>query len=166
MISLRKIHTKALLVITILLFSAGYAAANDAAPAFSLPNKAGENISLSDFDGQVVLLNFWASWCGPCREEMPLLNELHEKYAPLGFTMLGINVEENSAAAYKFLESVPAGFPILYDSSNSVSKLYDVIAMPSTVIVGRDGQIKYVHHGYEPGDENVYQDQIRQAIRD
>ena len=146
--------------------SLAVAAGNAQAPGFSLPDKSGGPVALKDFDGQVVLINFWASWCGPCREEMPLLDELYQRYEPLGFTMLGINVEEDTVAAEKFLQGMPVNFPVLFDRENSVSKLYDVIAMPSTVIVGRDGSIKYIHHGYESGDENVYQDQIRQALRE
>ena len=155
------------LVVAFWLLNGGAAIAADGpAPAFSLPDKSGSPVSLDDFDGQVVLLNFWASWCGPCREEMPLLVELHQRYAELGFTMLGINVEEDSAAADNFLRTVPVSFPILYDRENSVSKLYDVIAMPSTVLIDRDGQVRYIHHGYEPGYENDYQDQIRELVRE
>ena len=137
-----------------------------AAPNFSLPDASGKSVSLGDFKGQVVLINFWASWCGPCREEMPLLDELSARYAPLGFTMLGVNVEEDSSAAKGFLSGTPVTFPILYDRENSVSQLYDVIAMPSTVIVDRTGQIRYIHHGYEEGNEHDYQDQIRALIRE
>lgn len=141
-------------------------AADGPAPDFSLPDQSGATVSLGDFAGQVVLINFWASWCGPCRQEMPLLVELHERYEPLGFALLGINVEEDSAAADQFLRSVPVSFPILYDRENRVSKLYDVIAMPSTVLIGRDGTVRFIHHGYEPGYENDYQDQIRELIRE
>ena len=155
-----------LFVATMMLAAATVWAANSAAPDFSLPDESGAMVSLDDFDGQVVLINFWASWCGPCREEMPLLDELHQRYEPLGFTMLGVNVEEDSTAAQKFLQGTAVSFPILFDRENSVSKLYDVIAMPSTVIVGRDGTVRYIHHGYEPGNENDYQDQIRQLIRE
>ena len=137
-----------------------------AAPDFTLPDASGKQISLSDFEGQVVLINFWASWCGPCREEMPLLDELAQRYEPLGFTMLGVNVEEDSTLADKFLAGTPVNFPILYDRENSVSKKYDVIAMPSTVIVGRGGNIRYIHHGYESGNEHDYQDQIRALVRE
>ncbi len=137
-----------------------------AAPDFVLPDASGRNVALHNFNGQVVLINFWASWCGPCREEMPLLDELHKRYAPLGFTMLGVNVEEDSAAARKFLSATPVSFPILFDRENAISQLYDVIAMPSTVIVDRQGQIRYIHHGYEAGNENIYQDQIRALIRE
>ena len=154
-----------LLAVPLLLATMAWAA-TDIAPDFSLPDDKGAVVSLQDFDGQVVLINFWASWCGPCREEMPLLNELHKRYEPLGFTMLGVNVEEDSAAAQRFLQGTAVSFPILFDRENSVSKLYDVIAMPSSVLVGRDGTVRYIHHGYEPGNENDYQDQIRQLIRE
>ena len=136
------------------------------APGFSLPDAAGNTVTLDQYDGQVVLINFWASWCGPCREEMPHLEALHQKYEPLGFAMLGINVEEDSAAADYFLSTTSVSFPILYDRKNEVSQLYDVIAMPSTVILDRDGNLRYVHHGYEPGYENDYQDQIRALLRE
>ena len=155
-----------LLAVLLLTISAAWAASDQPAPGFALPDSNGSLTSLDDYSGQVVVINFWASWCGPCREEMPLLNELHARYESLGFTMLGINVEEDSSAADDFLKSTPVTFPILYDRENAVSKLYDVIAMPSTVVIGRDGTVRYIHHGYESGDENAYQDYIRQLIRE
>ncbi len=142
------------------------AATGEPAPDFTLPDGAGNTVSLHDLQGQVVLINFWASWCGPCREEMPLLDQLSAKYGPLGFTLLGINVEEERELADRFLGGTPVSFPILYDRENGVSKLYDVIAMPTTVLVDRQGVIRFVHHGYEPGYENEYQDQVRQLIRE
>ena len=161
-----RLKKKGFFLAAVLLTATAAWAAKDVAPDFSLPDKSGSMVSLQDFDGQVVLINFWASWCGPCREEMPLLEALHKRYEPLGFTMVGVNVEEDSAAAEKFLQGTSVSFPILFDRANSVSKLYDVIAMPSSVIVGRDGTVRYIHHGYEPGNENDYQDQIRQLIRE
>lgn len=136
------------------------------APGFALPGANGSPVSFGEFEGQVVMINFWASWCGPCRQEMPLLDDLYGRYSPLGFTILGVNVEEDSTAANQFLKNTPVNFPILYDRENAVSQLYDVIAMPSTVIVDRQGQIRYIHHGYEPGNEHDYQDQIRALIRE
>ncbi len=136
------------------------------APGFSLPDSQGNTVTLDEYSGQVVLINFWASWCGPCREEMPLLEALHQRYEPLGFAMLGVNVEEDSSLAEQFLQGTSVSFPILFDRQNTVSQLYDVIAMPSTVIVDRQGTLRYVHHGYEPGYENDYQDQIRALLKE
>ncbi len=140
--------------------------ASGPAADFSLPSRGGQPVSLSALRGQVVLINFWATWCGPCRKEMPLLEQIQKKYAPLGFTMLGVNVEEDTTQMEAFLGDVPVTFPVLLDPANRVSKLYDVAAMPSTVIVDRKGNVRFIHQGYQPGDESRYQDVIRQLIRE
>lgn len=136
------------------------------APDFTLKNRAGENIKLSELRGQVVMLNFWASWCGPCRQEMPILEKIFQKYEPLGFTLLGVNVEENSKDALHYLKSVDVSFPILFDNKNITSKLYDVIAMPSTIMIDRDGNMRYLHQGYVPGVEQDYMKQVRSLVRE
>lgn len=142
------------------------AQADGPAPDFTLQSRDGASVSLSELRGEVVLINFWASWCGPCRQEMPLLEALYQRYAALGFTMLGVNTDEDPANAEQMLADHPVSFPILYDSGNEVTRLYDVIAMPSTVLVDRTGNIRYLHKGYKPGYENHYQDQIRALIRE
>lgn len=136
------------------------------APDFTLKSLTGSNLKLSEMTGNVVLINFWASWCGPCREEMPLLNALHNKYAPLGFSVLGVNVEENADAARGFLKGFPVDFPVLLDNSNQVSKQYQVIAMPTTVVVDRDGKIRFLHQGYKSGDEEKYRQMVKTLVRE
>ncbi len=136
------------------------------APDFALKSHNGENLRLSELRGEVVMINFWASWCGPCRQEMPLLEELYSEYQPLGFTILGVNVEEDSSKAKAMLSEIPVSFPVLFDTRSQVSKLYDVVAMPSTVLVDRDGNVRYLHHGYKPGYEQTYQEQVRALIRE
>ena len=136
------------------------------APAFDLPSRDGKEVALSQFKGQVVMINFWASWCGPCRTEMPILEKLHAKYKPMGFTMIGVNVEPDSGLAAKWLASTPVSFPILFDTRSEVSKLYSVAGMPSTVIIDRKGNLRWLHRGYKAGDENEYLDQIRAMVRE
>jgi thiol-disulfide isomerase/thioredoxin len=137
------------------------------APDFQLATRGGAKpLALSQYRGQVVMLNFWASWCGPCRQEMPILESIHRKYKPLGFTMVGVNVEPDAKAAEAFLQKTPVSFPIAYDPESKVSKLYDVAGMPSTVIVDRKGTVRFIHRGYKPGDENEYLDQIRTLVRE
>jgi len=136
------------------------------APQFDLASQAGKNVTLEQYKGQVVMLNFWASWCGPCRQEMPLLEGIYKKYNKLGFTMLGVNVEPDSNAAVDWLKQTPVSFPILFDKDSKVSKLYDVTGMPSTVIIDRAGKVRMLHHGYKPGDENEYLDSIRTLVRE
>jgi thiol-disulfide isomerase/thioredoxin len=132
-------------------------------PAFDLPAREG-NVSSKDLAGKLLYVDFWASWCGPCRQEMPLLDHLYQQYSPLGFTMLGVNVEQDPADAQRLLKDTPVTFPILFDTKNEVSKLYDVTAMPSTVIVDRDGKVRFVHKGYQAGYEAEYQTQIRALV--
>ncbi|MBV8973989.1 MAG: TlpA family protein disulfide reductase [Sinobacteraceae bacterium] len=136
------------------------------APAFTLASRSGQDVSLTQYKGQVVMINFWASWCGPCRQEMPLLESIYKKYNKMGFTMLGVNVEPDSNAANAWLKATPVSFPILYDRDSKVSKLYDVAGMPSTVIIDRSGKLRALHRGYKPGDENEYLDSIRSLIRE
>jgi peroxiredoxin len=136
------------------------------APSFSLAARGGQEVSLAQYKGQVVMLNFWASWCGPCRQEMPLLESIYKKYNKMGFTLLGVNVEPDSQAANEWLKQTPVSFPILYDKDSKVSKLYDVAGMPSTVIIDRGGRLRMLHRGYKPGDENEYLDSIRTLIRE
>ena len=136
------------------------------APEFALAARDGGEVSLEGLKGQVVMVNFWASWCGPCRQEMPHLEALYQRYESLGFTLLGVNVDKDSRDAQEFLDETPVTFPILFDPESAVSELYDVIAMPSTVLVDRDGNMRFIHHGYKPGYENDYQAQIRALIRE
>ncbi|HXO65399.1 MAG: TlpA disulfide reductase family protein [Steroidobacteraceae bacterium] len=136
------------------------------APQFTLGARSGHDVSLAQYKGNVVMLNFWASWCGPCRQEMPLLENIYQKYNKLGFVLLGVNVEPDSNAANDWLKATPVSFPILYDKESKVSRLYDVEGMPSTVIIDRTGRVRVLHRGYKPGDENEYLDSIRALVRE
>lgn len=136
------------------------------APDFTLHSRSGQNLRLSDYRGQVVLLNFWASWCGPCRQEMPLLNVLYKRYSKLGFTILGVNVDTDSSKANHYLRDVKVSFPILYDTQNAVVKKYNVNAMPTTVIIDKNGKMRYLHQGYKPGYENDYRKEVIELLRE
>lgn len=148
-----------------LVLFAGFAQANPA-PDFTLKNNAGENVRLSEQRGKVVMLNFWASWCGPCRKEMPLLDDMYKRFNKAGFELYGVNVEQNSGDAEKLLKELNTGFPILWDGDSKVSKLYQVNAMPTTIMIDKDGKIRYVNRGYKAGDEEKYREQIRELIRE
>ncbi|HLQ11911.1 MAG TPA: TlpA disulfide reductase family protein [Steroidobacteraceae bacterium] len=136
------------------------------APQFQLNSNNGKPLSLADLKGRIVLVNFWASWCGPCRKEMPLLEQLNRQYRTKGVTLVGVNVEPDSAAATDWLKATPVSFPILFDVDSKVSKLYQVEGMPNTVILDRKGNVRYIHRGYSAGAENEYLDQIRALIRE
>jgi len=144
------------------------ASSSGPAPAFQLSGRGGKSIDLSQFKGQVVMINFWATWCKPCRDEMPLLEDIYKKYKPMGFTLLGVNVEPDSKDAETWLGKLPkpVTFPIAYDVDSKVSKLYKVETMPSTVLVDRKGNVRVLHRGYKAGDENIYLTQIRSMLKE
>lgn len=140
--------------------------ANGPAPDFTLKTLDGRNMKLSELAGNVVMINFWASWCAPCRVEMPKLNDLYNKYKDLGFVLLAVNVEEQEQPPRNFLKKRPVDFPVLLDKRNDVSKQYHVVAMPTTVLVDRSGNMRYIHQGYKEGDEKKYKKVIKKLLRE
>jgi peroxiredoxin len=137
-----------------------------AAPDFTLQRAEGGNLRLAEQRGQVVLINFWASWCGPCRVEMPHLNRLHDKYKAGGFMVLGINIDDDPRHGAATATRWGVKFPVLLDASKAVTRRYDLGAMPSTVLVDRDGRIRYLHRGYRDGLEAEYERQIRELVKE
>jgi peroxiredoxin len=136
------------------------------APDFTLASIDGPNLRLSEHAGRVVMLNFWATWCGPCRQEMPALQTIYSRYEAAGFALLGINMDAERDAARRMADSLGVSFPLLFDDEKAVARLYDVRAMPVTVLIDRDGEVRYVHEGYRPGYEADYLDQVRQLLRE
>ena len=145
---------------------AGAAALAQPAPDFTLPSAAGPNLRLQEQRGRVVMLNFWATWCGPCKREMPQLNRLYTKYRASGFVLMGVNVDEDPANAVGVSTKLGVQFPVLFDSAKKVSKLYDLGTMPSTVLIDRDGHVRYIHKGYKDGFEDMYDQQIAELLRE
>jgi len=141
-------------------------AANAVAPDFTLRGADGRNVRLDELRGQVVLVNFWATWCGPCREEMPRLETLYEKYRKSGFVLLGVNVDDDPNAALSTAAKLKVSFPVLLDTDKKVSKLYDLNTMPSTVVIDRDGKMRFLHRGYRAGTEADYEQQIRGLLKE
>jgi peroxiredoxin len=157
---------KRLWLAAVLCTASWFGVAADVAPDFTLKTTKGDNVRLSEHKGEVILLNFWASWCGPCRQEMPLLGQLHERYSKLGFSVVGVNVDKDSSLANKLLKDIPVSFPVLLDNTGTVSASYNVSAMPTTVLIDRDGNMRYLHKGYQPGYEQTYEQQIKQLIKE
>jgi len=136
------------------------------APDFALKSSDGENLRLSEYRGDVVMLNFWATWCGPCRQEMPLLDEMFQRYRKVGFTLLGINIDEDTRRAREMADTLGVSFPVLFDLDKDVSRLYAIDAMPVTLLIDRQGVVRHVHYGYKPGYEQAYVDEIRSLLRE
>jgi peroxiredoxin len=136
------------------------------APDFTLRTLDGPNLRLQEQRGRVVLVNFWATWCGPCRQEMPHLSRLYEKYRASGFVLLGVNVDDDTRNAVDLAGKLGLKFPISLDTDKKVSRLYDLSSMPSTVLIDRDGRVRYVHRGYRDGFEDTYDQQIRGLLKE
>lgn len=162
-------NIKALIYSTIILFSHTVYSAGETsgkAPDFTLKSNSGKNIRLEELRGEVLFINFWASWCGPCKQEMPILDELHKRYAPAGFKVIGINVEQELDAAMSLLKKNPVSFPVLWDTDSEVSAAYNVEAMPTSILVDRNGNMRYIHRGYKPGYEELYREHIKELIKE
>jgi len=136
------------------------------APDFTLKSLEGTNLNLTEQRGKIIVINFWASWCGPCRKEMPVLETFYKKYTDLGVSVWGVNVEQENQAGRDFLADLNLTFPILFDKSNTLSESYNVEAMPTTVIVDRDGLVRYTFKGYKPGYEKKYAKAIKKLVRE
>jgi peroxiredoxin len=126
------------------------------APDFTLKSTQGREVKLSDFYGKVVMINFWASWCPPCRAEMPVLENLYRAHRPRGLVVLGLNVDVDTESRDEYLKDNPVSFPVLDDSKWATAKLYVSPSQPATFFVDRSGKVVHVHQGYKSGDDAVY----------
>jgi len=136
------------------------------APDFALRSMKGPSMRLSEHLGEVVIINFWATWCGPCRQEMPLLDELYGKYQRAGLVMLSVNIDENAGPAIEMAQTLEISYPVLFDTRKEVSRAYDVSAMPVTLLVDRAGVVRYVSEGYKPGYEKRYTEKLRELLNE
>ena len=117
------------------------------APDFELKDLKGDLISLTSLYGQPVLLNFWATWCPPCRAEMPYLQQVHEQWSSKGLILLAVNFRESRTEVNIFMETNDLTFRVLLDTSGSTTQQYNVRAIPTTFFIDRDGTIKDIQFG-------------------
>jgi peroxiredoxin len=141
-------------------------AANVQAPDFTLRQIDGPNLRLGEQRGRVVMVNFWATWCGPCRVELPHLSRLHDKYRSSGFVMLGVNIDEDPTQAKALAAKLGLKFPVLLDTDKKVVGAYDLSAMPATVLIDKDGRVRHLHRGYREGVEATYEQQVRDLLKE
>ncbi|MDH4234555.1 MAG: TlpA family protein disulfide reductase [Gallionella sp.] len=136
---------------------------NTPAPAFSVASEAGQ-ISLSEHKGKVVYLDFWASWCSPCRASFKWLNEAQERYGSQGLVIIAVNVDQDKEAARQFLKENPANFKIGFDPEGGVAKSYQVRGMPSSYLIDRDGRLQSSHIGYRLKDKSALEEEVRKLV--
>ena len=131
----------------------------------ALPAQA-DGLDLGAYKGKVVYLDFWASWCNPCRQSFPWMNQLQELYAPKGLVVIAVNVDHDRDLADEFLQSNNAQFKIVYDQGGAIAEKYDFKDMPTSILIGRDGKIRYVHNGFYPDKEGLYDAHINALLNE
>ncbi len=136
------------------------------APNFTLKSSGGGNVKLSELRGRVVLVNFWATWCTPCKEELPYFNTLYRRYRNLGLEILGVNVDKVASQASQMSTALGLSFPVLLDPSGDTSTLYQIRSMPTTFVVAKDGTLRHVHWGFGPDEPARYESEIRTLLKE
>ena len=123
-----------------------------------------DTLDLTAHEGKVVIVDFWASWCVPCRRSFPWLNSMHDRYREDGLVSIGVNLDQERAAADEFLHEFPAKFSIHYDESKDLAKSYGVVAMPTSYLIGADGEIRKTHYGFKVKKQDEYEAAIVEAL--
>ena len=158
-------HTKTIsLALAVLISGSAFAAdTNQPAPDFDLPGRAGA-VRLSDYKGKTVYLDFWASWCGPCKQSFPWMNDMQARYGAKGLRVVGINLDQKSEDARDFLKDTPASFDVAFDQGGKTPKSFAIKGMPTSVLIGPDGKVISVHTGFKPEQTAELETHIKQAL--
>ena len=123
-----------------------------------------EAFSLDAYRGQVVYLDFWASWCGPCKASFPWMQSMHHQYANREFQIVAVNVDTQRQAATEFLREQGVSFDVVFDPDGQIASQYGLLGMPSSFLIGRDGRVLLSHKGFKTSDQPILEDQIRAAL--
>lgn len=140
----------------------GAAAVSDGAraPEIGLVDRAGKQVRIADLKGRVVLVDFWASWCAPCREELPVLEGLYKKHREQGLVVVGVGLDKDADKLTKFLRGSPLSFPVVHDSAGAVAERYAPPKMPSSYLIDRKGLVRKVHAGFKASDKAALEKEI------
>ena len=155
------------LLLSVLLVPAPAALAADVgqpAPAFEIKGEGGVPVNLAALRGKVVYLDFWASWCGPCRQSFPWMNEIQAKYAARGLHVLAVNLDAKEADARKFLEETPGRFQLAFDAKGVTPRLYGVKGMPTSYLIDREGRVVQEHAGFNASKKDDIEKSIAKLL--
>jgi thiol-disulfide isomerase/thioredoxin len=153
----------ALAVLVIYSFISPSSAYAGDAPGFTLPGH-NKTIQLSQYKGKVVYLDFWASWCEPCKRSFPWMNELQEQHGKDGFEIIAINLDESRNDAEEFLKKMPAKFDVAFDKSGKTAEVYNLKAMPSSFLIDRNGKLVHKSLGYRAEEKKILEKKIKQLV--
>ena len=135
------------------------------APDFNLTDLNGNTVTLKQFRGKVVFLDFWAPWCDPCREELPALDALYKKYHNDGLEVIGIDIDASEKLVAEFLQKIPVAFTVLIDKKGIIRRAYSFRMLPTAFIIGRDGVIRNVHMGFGKEFLQMYEKEIAELLK-
>jgi len=143
-------------------------AVGEPAPDFSAKSTDGAVHTLSDLKGKVVLLDFWASWCGPCRQELPFLSELYKARHDTSLVILAVNVDTEAKARDAFVRSIRPRlpFPVIADAKGEIPGKYEIPGMPTVVFIDRAGKVRYVHSGFRVSFEKTYREELAELMEE
>jgi len=130
-------------------------------PEIGLQTLDGSSVTAASLKGKVVLVDFWATWCGPCKAEMPVLQQLHARYQKQGLVVVGISVDREKAALAPYLKNLGVSFPVAHDPQHQVAERFEPQKMPSSFIVDRQGVVRFIHAGFHPGDAATFEKEIK-----
>jgi len=157
-----------LLIFTLAVFAADAPQIGQAAPLFQGTALDGKKIELSDFKGKVVLIDFWASWCGPCRQEMPFLIELYRRYGKSPFEIVAVNIDDKLENAKRFMGQLPEeiSFTIVQDPKQQIPPKYEIKGMPSSILLDKEGIIRFWHTGFKESNKEDYVSEIDGLLKE
>ncbi len=158
-------YIRFLLLLLVAIYSTATLAAKGTYPSFSLPEFSGnQKIELAKLRGKVVYIDFWASWCAPCRQSMPKFNVLYNKLPRASFEILAINLDESKTDAQQFLNDYPVDYTVLYDATGATPKQFGVKVMPTGYLLDRFGMVRHVHQGFRSGDDKLLMNKIKKLL--
>ncbi|HYD81704.1 MAG TPA: TlpA disulfide reductase family protein [Paucimonas sp.] len=160
----RFLRHAALAVAAVLSAAAAAVDPGSSAPGFELPGQAAP-IRLADHGGKLVYLDFWASWCGPCKRSFPWMNELQSRFGARGLQVIAVNLDAKREDADRFLAATNARFPIAFDPAGATARAYAIKGMPSSVLIAPDGRVILKHAGFNDGDKAELERQIELALK-
>lgn len=135
------------------------------APEIGLRDLDGNPVRMADLRNKVVIVDFWASWCAPCREELPVLERLYNRYKDQGLVIVGVNIDNDESNMRRFLQRTPLSFPVVFDGEHQVAERYSPPRMPSSYIIDKRGMIRHVHAGFRSGDAEAMEREIQALLR-
>jgi thiol-disulfide isomerase/thioredoxin len=152
-------------LLSLMLLVAPVVGADEAAPDFTLPGQSGP-VTLADLRGKVVYLDFWASWCGPCRQSFPWMNEVQRRYGDQGLAIVAVNLDQEPELAARFIDHTKPEFTIAYDAEGAVAERYQVQGMPSSYVIDREGRLHARHVGFRDKDRAALERTLRDLLND